>query len=300
MSPAPHKAPIIVRTQRELRGQIWEWRGAGETIGFVPTMGALHSGHLSLITLAKTQTTKTVASIFVNPTQFAPGEDFESYPRTEIEDVAKLASAGCDLVYIPHHDSMYNAHHATSIKVGGVAENLETDHRPTFFDGVALVVTKLLNRVAPDVAIFGEKDYQQLATIRRLVEDLDMPIEIVGAPIARDAHGLALSSRNKYFDESGLKTARKLNRIMFDCASDLATGRDIKDCVFAAVKALETAGFTSVDYVTVASINSLTILPEGAIDRPARLLIAAHCPKNGKDGETVRLIDNCAIGGSHA
>jgi len=117
------------------------------------------------------------------------------------------------------------------------------------------------------VAIFGEKDYQQLATIRRLVEDLDMPIEIVGAPIARDAHGLALSSRNKYFDESGLKTARKLNRIMFDCANDLATGRDIQDCVFAAVK---------------------------------RLLIAAHCPKNGKDGETVRLIDNCAIGGSHA
>ena len=289
------QTPIIVRNIRELRGQIWEWRGAGETIGFVPTMGALHSGHLSLVTLAKTKTTKTVVSIFVNPTQFAPGEDFEAYPRTENEDVQKLASVGCDLIYIPEHGSMYNAHHATHIKVGGVAEKLETDHRPTFFEGVALVVTKLLNRVAPDAAIFGEKDYQQLATIRRLVEDLDMPIEIIGAPIARDDHGLALSSRNKYFDEDGLNTARKLNSIMFDCAKDLAKGRDIQDCVLGALDALKTAGFTSVDYVTVASVNSLTILPDGHIDRPARLLIAAHCPRNGKDGLTVRLIDNCAI-----
>lgn len=289
------KAPIIVRTQRELRGQIWEWRGAGETIGFVPTMGALHSGHLSLITLAKTKTTKTVASIFVNPTQFAPGEDFESYPRTEKADVEKLASVGCDLIYIPRDGGMYNAHHATSIKVGGVAENLETDHRPSFFDGVALVVTKLLNRVAPDAAIFGEKDYQQLATIRRLVEDLDMPIKIIGAPIARDDDGLALSSRNKYFDKDGIKTARKLNKIMLACAAQLAKGRDLQDCVISAVDALKLAGFTSVDYVTVASVNSLTILSNGRIDRPARLLIAAHCPRNGKDGVTVRLIDNCAI-----
>ena len=300
MSADPNKAPIILRTQRELRGQIWEWRGAGETIGFVPTMGALHKGHLTLIELSKTKTSKTVASIFVNPTQFAPGEDFESYPRTEKEDIAKLASAGCDLVYIPQRDSMYNAHHATSIKVGGVADNLETDHRPTFFDGVALVVTKLLNRVAPDAAIFGEKDYQQLATIHRLVEDLDMPIKIIGAPIARDAHGLALSSRNKYFSKDGLHTARKLNRIMIDCAAELAKGKDIQTCVFAAVDALKAAGFTSVDYVTVTSVNSLTILHDGKLDRPARLLIAAHCPKNGQAGDTVRLIDNCAIGDSPA
>lgn len=292
------KTPLIVRTQRELRGQIWEWRGGGETIGFVPTMGALHSGHLSLVTLSKTKTTKTVASIFVNPTQFAPGEDFESYPRTEEDDVAKLASVGCDLVYIPEDGSMYNAHHATHIKVGGVADNLETDHRPTFFEGVALVVTKLLNRAAPDVAIFGEKDYQQLATIRRLVEDLDMPIEIVGAPIARDDNGLALSSRNKYFDDGSLATARKLNGIMFACADELAKGTDIQNCVYDAIDALKTAGFTGVDYVTVASVNSLTILHEGQIDRPARLLIAAHCPRNGEKGKTVRLIDNCAIGGN--
>lgn len=288
-------SPIIVRTERELRGQIWEWRGGGETIGFVPTMGALHAGHMSLVDLSKTKASKTVVSIFVNPTQFAPGEDFEAYPRSEDSDIAQLAEAGCDLVYIPSRETMYNAHHATHIKVGGVADNLETDHRPTFFEGVALIVTKLLNRVVPDIAVFGEKDYQQLATIRRLVEDLDMPIKIIGAPIARDAQGLALSSRNKYFDEGGLKTARKLNIIMQDCAQALAAGKDIKACVIEALRQLKTAGFTSVDYVTVASVNSLTILSSGALDRPARLLVAAHCPRNGRDGETVRLIDNCAI-----
>ncbi len=281
--------PIIVRTQAELRGQIWAWRGAGETIGFVPTMGALHSGHLSLITLAKTKATKTVASIFVNPTQFAPDEDFEAYPRTEIDDIAKLASVGCDLIYIPEEGSMYNAHHATHIKIGGVADNLETDHRPTFFEGVALIVTKLLNRVAPDVAVFGEKDYQQLATIRRLVDDLDMPISIIGAPIARDEYGLALSSRNKYFNPAGLHKARKLNVVMLKCAEDLARGADIKACTKTAADTLLAVGFSDVDYVSVASVNSLTLIPDGAVDRPARLLMAAHC-------EGVRLIDNCAIG----
>ena len=201
----------IVRAERTLRGRIWEYRGAGETIAFVPTMGALHEGHLTLVDLAKKKADRVVASIYVNPTQFAPGEDFNAYPRTEKADVAMLKDRGVDLVYIPKPSSMYDVHHATKVIVGGVAEGLETDHRPTFFHGVALVVTKLLNRVAPDIAIFGEKDYQQLATIRRLVEDLDMPTKIVGAKIARDEHGLALSSRNKYFDEEGLKIARRLN-----------------------------------------------------------------------------------------
>lgn len=281
-------APLIVRTQQELRSQIWEWRGSGETIGFVPTMGALHTGHLSLVTLAHEHTSKVVASIFVNPTQFAPGEDFEAYPRTEDDDVAKLASAGCDLVYIPREDSMYNAHHATHIKVGGVAEGLETDHRPTFFDGVALVVTKLLNRVMPDVAVFGEKDYQQLATIRRLTQDLDMPINIIGAPIARDEFGLALSSRNKYFDEDGLAVARQLNVIMRQCASEMAGGISIDQATNIAKDALLAAGFDSIDYISAAGPNSLTLIHEGTITKPARLLIAAHC-------KGVRLIDNCGI-----
>ena len=289
------EAPIIVRTQRDLRGQIWDWRGGGETIGFVPTMGALHTGHLSLITLAQKHVSKTVASIFVNPTQFAPGEDFESYPRTEDEDIAKLASVGCDLVYIPDPKSMYNAHHATSIKVGGVADGLETDHRPTFFEGVALIVTKLLNRVAPDMAVFGEKDYQQLATIRRLVEDLDMPIKIIGAPIARDEHGLALSSRNKYFNADGLALAREVNVIMFECAKKMRGGMNVDDAADDAAKAFLAAGFKDVDYVKVRSENSLTLLEGGVLNKPARLLLAVHCPRDGRNGETVRLIDNCEV-----
>jgi len=254
----------------------------------VPTMGALHSGHLSLVKLAREKADRVIVSIFVNPTQFAPGEDFESYPRTEEDDVAKLASAGCDLVYIPRQGSMYNAHHATHIKVGGVAENLETDHRPTFFEGVALVVTKLLNRVAPDIAIFGEKDYQQLATIRRLVADLDMPIEIVGAPIARDDHGLALSSRNQYFDAAGLIKARKLNKIMFACAKDMRGGGEIAVATDQAKQAILAAGYSSIDYVSVACAESLELKPKGQIDKAMRLLIAAHC-------DSVRLIDNCEV-----
>jgi len=282
------KTPIIVRTLPALRGQIWEWRGSGETIGCVPTMGALHDGHLSLITLAKKHASKVVATIFVNPTQFAPGEDFESYPRTEEADIAALASAGCDLVYIPEPGSMYDEGHCTSIKIRGVAESLETDHRPTFFDGVAIVVTKLLNRVAPDIAVFGEKDYQQLATIRRLVIDFDMPVKIVGAPIARDAHGLALSSRNKYFDAQGLALARKLNVIMSECAAKMRAGMNVDKAAAQAKQAFLDAGYEGVDYVSVASKNSLTKLEGGILNNDARLLIAVHC--NG-----VRLIDNCAI-----
>jgi len=279
---------LTVRTQRKLRGQIWEWRGLGESVAFVPTMGALHAGHMSLVELARKKADRVVVSIFVNPTQFAPGEDFEAYPRMEEADLEKLAAADVDMVYIPRDGSMYNAHHATKIIVGGVADGLETDHRPTFFEGVALVVTKLLNRVAPDIAIFGEKDYQQLATIRRLVADLDMPIKIIGAPIARDAHGLALSSRNKYFDENGLKKARRLNEIMRSSAHNLANGADIAIETEKCRAGLLTAGFSAVDYVNVADADTLKIIGNGLIDGPSRLLIAAHC-----DG--VRLIDNCAV-----
>jgi len=278
----------IVRTQKALRAQVSEWRLAGKTIAFVPTMGALHSGHMSLVKLAHKKADRIVASIFVNPTQFAPGEDFESYPRTEKDDVAQLRKEGCDLVYIPRKGSMYNAHHATHIKVGGVAEGLETDHRPSFFEGVALVVTKLLNRVAPDVAIFGEKDYQQLATIRRLVEDLDMPIDIVGAKIARDKQGLALSSRNKYFDKDGLEVARQLNTIMRACAKALKNGANIETETRKCSDDLLAAGFSAIDYVSVADARSLEVLKTGKISRKGRLLIAAHC-------RGVRLIDNCAI-----
>lgn len=272
-----------------------KWRAKGKTTAFVPTMGALHDGHLSLISLGHTRADKVIASIYVNPTQFAPHEDFDAYPRTEPADIAALASAKCDMIYIPERGSMYDADHATHMRVGGVAEGLETDHRPTFFEGVALVVTKLLNRCAPDIAIFGEKDYQQLATIRRLVIDLDMPIEIVGAPIARDDHGLALSSRNAYFDADGLALARQLNTIMFDCAAKIERGQAIEIAVEMAMRALLTSGFGVVDYVSVTGASSLEVQKTGHPSGLSRLLIAAHCPRNGVDGETVRLIDNCAI-----
>ena len=278
----------IVRTERALRGRIWEWRGYGETIAFVPTMGALHEGHLTLVRLARKKADRVLVSIFVNPTQFAPGEDLDAYPRTEKADLALLRAEGVDLVYIPEPNSMYNAHHATTIKVGGVADGLETDHRPTFFDGVALVVTKLLNRAAPDVAVFGEKDYQQLATIRRMVADLDMPIRIIGAQIARDEHGLALSSRNAYFDEEGLKVARRLNEIMRLCALQMGRGENVDIARDRAKKALLAGGFTSVDYIEVRSPNSLTVLEGGVLNAPARLLVAAHC-------KGVRLIDNFPV-----
>jgi len=282
------RSTLINRTERELRGQILEWRASGDRIAFVPTMGALHEGHLTLVRLAKKRAERVVVSIFVNPTQFAPGEDLDAYPRTEESDMKKLSAEGVDLVYIPDPDSMYAMHHATSITIGGVAKGLETDYRPTFFDGVALVVTKLFNRVQPDIAIFGEKDYQQLATIRRLVEDLDMPIEIVGAPIARDEHGLALSSRNAYFDDDALALARQLNVIMFDCAETMAQGANVDKAAEQAKQAILDAGFSSVDYIEVRSENSLTVLEGGILNKPARLLVATHC-------KGVRLIDNCAV-----
>ncbi|WP_427451863.1 pantoate--beta-alanine ligase [Litorimonas sp. WD9-15] len=282
----------IVRTERDLRNQIWSYRGSGDRIVFVPTMGALHEGHLTLVRLAKQYGDRVVVSIFVNPTQFAPGEDLDAYPRTEKEDARLLKAEGVDLIYVPDPQTMYDVHHATEVKVGGVAKGLETDHRPTFFDGVALVVTKLFNRVQPDTAIFGEKDYQQLATIRRLVEDLDMPIKIIGAPIARDEHGLALSSRNAYFDADGLALARKLNVIMMKCAEDMRDGRHVDEATDAAKRSLLVAGFSSIDYVEVRSPNSLTVLEGGYLNGPARVLVAAHCP-NGES--SVRLIDNFAV-----
>jgi len=280
--------PLIVRTKKALRTRTKDWACTGVTTAFVPTMGALHEGHLTLVRLAKKKADRVIVSIFVNPTQFAPGEDLEAYPRTEKTDISMLKAEGVDLIYIPRSGSMYNAHHATSVKVGGVADGLETDHRPTFFDGVALVVTKLFNRVQPDIAIFGEKDYQQLATIRRLVEDLDMPIKIIGAPIARDKYGLALSSRNKYFDESGLVIARQLNKIMKHCAKSITNGQDIKTTIETCKTDILDAGFESVDYVSVANASTLELMTSADNNVQKRLLIAAHC-------KGVRLIDNCAV-----
>ena len=282
------KDPIIVHSLKDLRLQVWQWRGQGEVIGYVPTMGALHAGHISLIKIARENATKTIASIYVNPTQFAPGEDLDNYPRTTQEDVEKLALAGCDMVYIPK-ESLYYDDHSTSISVGAVGEGLETDHRPTFFDGVALVVTKLLNRVAPDLAVFGEKDYQQLCVIKRLVRDLDLPIKIIGAPIMRDEFGLALSSRNAYFDQSGLTLARQLNKILYACADKLLSGEGINNTLRSTQKLLIDEGFDSVDYLELVDKDDLTKITQSDFKKPARLLVVVRC-------KGIRLLDNCTVG----
>ena len=188
----------IVRTVADLRARVRAWRADGLRIGFTPTMGALHEGHLSLVRLARTRADRVVASVFVNPTQFGPNEDFDAYPRDEAGDAALLAGAGCDLLYAPSTVEMYPAGAATTVTVTGVSEPLDGQARPGHFAGVATVVAKLLNQCAPDIAVFGEKDYQQLQVIRRLVADLDLPVEIVGSPTARADDGLALSSRNAY------------------------------------------------------------------------------------------------------
>jgi len=285
---------FIIKSENKLRTSIWAWRGSGETIAFVPTMGALHAGHISLISKAKKYADKVVASIYVNETQFAEGEDLDTYPRDHERDCDMLRAAGCDLVYIP--EKMYGPHHSTTVNVGGPALGLETDHRAHFFAGVALIVTKLLNRVQPDIAVFGEKDYQQLLTIRRLTADLDIPVRIIGAPILRETDGLAMSSRNRYFDKDGRKIAGQLNVILRACAKDIAGGADIETATTKAAEDIVRAGFESVDYVALADTNSLELLSGTLSSRPnklsatlsARLLVAAHC-------KGVRLIDNCSV-----
>ncbi len=279
--------PFIITTERQVRNLTKQWRLGGKTIGFVPTMGALHDGHLSLITKARKHADKIIASIYVNPTQFAQGEDLETYPRQIKIDAKLLKAAGCDQVYAPK-TSLYGPDHATSLHVGGEALGLETDYRPHFFGGVALIVTKLLNRVQPDIAVFGEKDYQQLLTIRRITSDLDIPVKIYGAPIVREKDGLAMSSRNQYFDQKGREIAGQLNKIMRVATKEIKRGVDIKHTTDTAIDALLEAGFTSVDYAAVADAKTLKVLRSSLEGNPARLLIAATCKE-------VRLIDNCAV-----
>ena len=196
-----------VRTVADLRAAVRGWRAEGLTVALVPTMGFLHEGHLSLVRLGKARADRVVASLFVNPTQFAPGEDFEAYPRDEARDAALLAGAGCDLLYAPTPAEMYPAGFSTTVTVAEVSAPMDGLARPTHFAGVATVVTKLLTQSLPDVAVFGEKDYQQLQVIKRLARDLDLPTEIVGAPTVRAQDGLALSSRNAYLSEGHAKSS---------------------------------------------------------------------------------------------
>lgn len=274
-----------VRDLSDLRAAVAAFRADGARIAFVPTMGALHAGHIALVEAAKRPGTKVVASIFVNPKQFGPNEDLARYPRREAADSRMLVEAGCDLLWLPPVEVMYPEGYATNIGVSGVTEGLDGAARPGHFDGVATVVAKLFNQVGPDAAYFGEKDYQQLQVIRRLVTDLNFPIEIVGVPTQRDDDGLALSSRNIYLDEEERAKAVALPRALGVAARAIARGVPPADVIAEAQNSLVAAGFT-VDYVTL--VDAETLAEEPAPDRPRRLLAAARM------GQT-RLIDNIAV-----
>jgi pantoate--beta-alanine ligase len=273
----------VIRTLAPLREQIRRWRREGATVALVPTMGALHEGHIDLVTLARARCTRVVASIFVNPAQFGPREDFTRYPRDEAGDLAKLRQAGCDAVWSPDATLMYPPGFATRITPAGVAEGLESDFRPHFFGGVATVCCKLFTQVLPDIAVFGEKDYQQLLVVRQMVRDLDLQLQIVAAPTRREADGLAMSSRNAYLSPQERAVAPILHQVLQTVAR--SGGRDAK-VIAEGKKTLEAAGFR-VDYLEVRDAETLTPVESGAT-RPLRALAAAWLGKT-------RLIDNIAV-----
>ncbi len=281
--------PPIVRTVADLRARVAAWRAEGESIGLVPTMGALHAGHLSLVALARGRATRVVASVFVNPTQFGPAEDFAAYPRDEAADAAMLGGAGCDLLYAPTVDVIYPAGFATTISVAGLTDSMEGALRPGHFAGVATVVAKLLIQCGPDIAAFGEKDFQQLAVIRRLVADLDLAVNIVGGPIVRANDSLALSSRNAYLTPEQRLAAPALNRALVAAAAAMAAGETVSAAEQTAATSMLQAGFDAVDYVETRDPVSLARLGPGPLSTNARLLAVARL------GAT-RLLDNVAVG----
>lgn len=307
----------IVRTVSALRACVKAWRAGGESVALVPTMGALHAGHLELVREACRRADRTLVSIFVNPSQFAPNEDLARYPRDEAGDVAKLAAAGCSLVWAPTPAEMYPEGFATRIVPAGAALGLEADFRPHFFPAVATVCCKLFSAASPDVAVFGEKDYQQLCVVRQMVRDLNLPLEIAGMPTVREADGLALSSRNAYLSAQERAVAPALNRVLVEVARKAAQivrgpqetsakkpprpkelvahprdrGKEpelpeIEALRTQAVEALVEAGFGKVDYVAVREAETLKVVSTHA-ERPLRVLAAAWL------GQT-RLIDNVA------
>ncbi len=276
----------IVRTVVELRERTRSWRAQGKTIGLAPTMGALHDGHLALVRRSLHETERTVVSLFVNPKQFGPGEDLDLYPRDEDTDRALLEKAGAHLLYAPRPEDVYGQGFASKVGIGGLAGVLEGEFRPGFFDGVATVVLKLLNRVQPDVAFFGEKDFQQLLVIKRMVRDLDLPVGVRGVETVREADGLALSSRNAYLGKKDRAIAPALYGTIKTMAEAVSSGADGAEQEAWAVESLLKAGFTSVDYVYLRSAETLG--PYGIDGRPGRILAAARLG-------TTRLIDNVSV-----
>jgi pantoate--beta-alanine ligase len=280
-------APLrIVRTPAEFTAAMEEWKRAGHRVAFVPTMGALHAGHLALVELGLKHATRVAASIFVNPKQFGPTEDLDRYPRDEAGDAAKLAATGCELLYAPSVATMYPPGFASYVRVAALPDLLCGAARPGHFDGVATVVTKLLAAARADVAVFGEKDWQQLAIIRRMAADLDLGTEIIGCPIVRDADGLALSSRNLYLNEDERRRAVALPQALARAREALLAGGDVAPALAAAERRIAAAGFSRIDYFELVDGDRLT--PLRAVTPGARLMAAAVMG-------TTRLIDNLAV-----
>ena len=277
----------ILRTIADLRLQVAGWRRRGDTVGLVPTMGALHEGHLSLVRRSRAGTARTVVSIFVNPTQFGPHEDFTRYPRDLNGDAAKLATVGTDAIFAPDVAEMYPPGTSTEVAVGGLTEGLDGPFRPGHFTGVATIVTKLLLQTLPDVAYFGEKDYQQLQVIKRLVRDLDIPVRIEGVPTYREPDGLAMSSRNVYLSPAERRAAPALHHSISAVAAALAKGEPAAPALAVAKAELKRAGFTRIDYVE--AVDAVTLQPADRASGPTRIAAAAWL------GST-RLIDNVAVG----
>lgn len=276
----------IVRIVSELRSIVAAWRREGLRIAVVPTMGALHAGHLSLVRAALAKADRVIVTLFVNPTQFNNAADLAAYPRTEHDDAAKLASVGTHILYAPNAADMYPPGYATTVSVGGVSDGLCGTFRPGHFDGVATVVTKLLLQTGADLAFFGEKDFQQLHVVRQLVRDLDIPIEIIAGPTVREADGLAMSSRNARLTLAERNRAPRLAEILVQTAGQMSSGQSVPRALSVGREAILAAGFSKVEYLELRADSNLA--PMLTLDRPARLLVAAWL------GET-RLIDNLEV-----
>lgn len=275
-----------VRDIETLRQAVAALRSEGGTIAFVPTMGALHAGHMALVAEGRRRASHVVASIFVNPTQFAADEDLSTYPRREATDAKMLEDEGCSILWSPDVATMYPNGAEADVRAGSRSEGLDGAARPGHFDGVATVVSRLFEQVRPDIALFGEKDYQQLAVIRQMVLERGLPVEIVGVPTQRDADGLALSSRNAYLTDEERQSARALPRSLGEAAAAIQRGGDVAQALATAKERLTRAGFDLIDYVELC--DSETLAPVTSLERPARLLVAARL------GRT-RLIDNLAV-----
>jgi pantoate--beta-alanine ligase len=279
----------VVRTIAAARQVVAGWHRAGESVALVPTMGALHRGHLALLAHGRARADRVVATIFVNPTQFGPNEDFARYPRDLASDAAKLASASCDLLYAPDAAEMYPEGFTTTVSAGALAERLCGRFRPGHFDGVATVVTKLLLQARPDIACFGEKDYQQLRIIRRVAQDLDIAVRIEGVSTVREEDGLALSSRNAYLSAEERRIAPALHRTLAAVRERVGAGASPPDAASWGGAELMRAGFTKLDYLEICDAE--TLAPLSALDRPGRVFAAAWLGKT-------RLIDNLPLKGA--